>query len=102
MCVQVPCETLSHVNITMLMSKLESLREYAIREDIFDSLASPGHVSTLLQVMNDTFATIATHVSVHAYVLTCNPPSPLPLSIILQWFRLVKLEWRTSKAVLTF
>ena len=64
-CVQVPCYTLTHVNIHMLLSKLESLMEYAIREEIFDSLSSPEQVYILLQVMNHTLPAIAVHVSLH-------------------------------------
>ena len=65
LCTQVPCETLSHSNVQMLLSKLESLREYAIREGIFGSLTSPVDVELLLQVMNDTFPAIEAHVSIY-------------------------------------
>lgn len=47
----------------MLLRKLESLEKYAITESIFDSLASPDHVNTLLEVMNSTLPVIAANVS---------------------------------------
>ena len=61
--VQVPCTTLTHENIQVLLTKLEALRVYAITEEIFDSLSSREHVHTLLQVMNDTLPGIAAQVS---------------------------------------
>lgn len=60
---QVPCETLSHANIQMLLRKLESQVEYAITESIFESLASPEHVNTLVEVMNSTLPVIQTHIN---------------------------------------
>lgn len=47
----------------MLLRKLESLEKYAIAESIFDSLASPEHVNTLLKVMNSTLPVIWANVS---------------------------------------
>ena len=69
LCAQVPCETLSHANIQMLLSKLKSFHEYAIREDMFGSLTTPVPVERLLQVMNDTLPTIAAHVSAFRTIL---------------------------------
>ena len=65
-CLQIgSCETFAHANISMLLSQLESFADYAVREEIFDSLESPEHVHTLLQVMNETLPSIKTHVSYH-------------------------------------
>ena len=57
------CDTLTHENIQMLLSKLEALVEYVAREDVFDDLTSPEHAQTLLQVVNSALPSVVAQVS---------------------------------------